>query len=88
MLHSAVIDRFEGELAVLVIAGQRDGVDVPRDRLPPGARPGQWLQIEMVEGQVVSATIDHDATAAARRRIEQKLGRLRRGEHLDGPEEG
>jgi hypothetical protein len=36
----------------------------------------------MKEGDIVSITVDKEATAAARKCIQEKLDRLRRGDHL------
>jgi hypothetical protein len=78
----AVIDRFEGQSAVLLVGSEQRVVDVPRDRLPPDVQPGQWLQIRLDGKALIEATVDADATEAARRRIAEKLARLRRGDHL------
>jgi hypothetical protein len=81
-MESAVIDRFEGEVAVLLVGTTRQPLDVPRAQLPEHAAPGQWLQIAVENGRVVHAELDPAATKAAQRRIQDKLERLRRGEHL------
>lgn len=81
-MEHAVIDRFEGDLAVLLVGAGRQPLDVPRAQLPRQAGPGQWLQIEIADGQLVRAELDPAATEAAQRRIQDKLARLRRGEHL------
>jgi len=76
----AVVDRFEGEWAMLIVEGQP--LNVLRDALPDNVREGDCLEIEIEEGQVVNAVIDQPETEAARQRIEEKMGQLRRGEHL------
>jgi hypothetical protein len=81
-MEQAVIDRFEGDLAVLLVGDERQPLDVPRSALPQGAGPGQWLQIAVESGRVVHAELDPEATEAAHQRIQDKLERLRRGEHL------
>lgn len=81
-MESAVIDRFEGDYAVLTMAGQQGNLDIPRQQLPPGVREGHWLLVEIVDGQLISAQIDEVTTQAARQRIQAKIERLRRGEHL------
>jgi hypothetical protein len=77
----AVVDRFEGEWAVLIVEGQP--LNVLRDALPENLREGDCLVMEIEDGQVVNAVIDEAETEAARQRIEEKMERLRRGEHLD-----
>jgi hypothetical protein len=81
-MEQAVIDRFEGMVAVLLVGEERQPLDVPRSALPPGAGPGQWLQIVVESGRVVQVELDLAATEAAQRRIQEKLERLRRGDHL------
>ena len=79
----AVIDRFEDDQAVLLLNDGQDQLVVPRKVLPHGAKEGDWLQIEVKEGKVISAVIDSEETAKAKQRIADKLARLRRGEHLE-----
>lgn len=80
----AVVDRFEGPYAILLIGESRRPLDVLRHQLPPHTREGSWLQIEVRDDQLVGAEIDTDATEAARQRIQDKQARLRRGDHLNG----
>lgn len=77
----AVIDRFEGELAVLILEGSQERVNVLRGSLPKKSKEGSWLQVEMEDGEVRKAVIDEEQTAETKKRIEDKLERLRRGEH-------
>jgi hypothetical protein len=80
----AVIDRFEGNTAVLLVGNERQVLNILRDALPTGAREGMWLIITLEAGMVTQAVLDEDATEVARQRIQEKLDRLRRGDHL-GP---
>ena len=84
MKQQAVIDRFEDGWAVLLIGEEERRVNVPRKALPRGAREGHWLQVELEGDQLLSASIDREATEQARQRVMEKLERLRRGEHLQG----
>jgi hypothetical protein len=77
MKMKAVIDRFEGDKAVLLVGEEEDNLIVPRTSLPSGAREGQWLQVDVEDDRVLTATIDEDETARAKERIAEKLGRLR-----------
>jgi hypothetical protein len=81
-MEQAVIDRFEGEIAVLLIGETQRQLDVPRSQLPPEAREGQWLRVEIHGSQVMRVEIDAQASEAAQARIQEKLERLRRGDHL------
>ncbi len=81
-MEQAVIDRIENGIAVVLIGEAERQVNVPRKQLPKGAREGHWLKVEMAGDQIIRIELDPEATAAARKRIEEKLDRLRRGEHL------
>jgi len=81
-MRQAVADRVESELAVLYFEGEAQPVNVPLVDLPDGVKEGDYLQIEMRDGKVVQAEIDLDAKAEAEQRIQAKLERLRRGDHL------
>jgi hypothetical protein len=79
----AVIDRFEGSVAVLLVGHDEHNLNVPRRLLPHEAREGSWLRVELdIRGQFLSASVDDAETAQAKQRISEKLERLRRGEHL------
>lgn len=80
--EQAIVDRFEGSYAVLLIGESRRLLDVPRQHLPLHTQEGTWLQVEVRDDQLVAAEIDDAATAAARQRIQDKQARLRRGDHL------
>ncbi|MBO9374830.1 MAG: DUF3006 domain-containing protein [Chloroflexus sp.] len=80
--EQGVIDRFEGEYAVILVGQAQRPLDVARAILPPTAREGDWLRIQFVDHQVKAIELDPETTAAVRRRIQAKLARLRRGEHL------
>ena len=69
---------------MLLIGEEERRVNVPRKTLPQGAREGHWLQVELEGDQILSASIDREATEQARQRVMEKLERLRRGEHLQG----
>jgi len=83
MKEKAVLDRFEGDLAVILLKDGQDQLVVPINSLPGGAKEGHWLQIETEDGQVISVTVDEEETARIRNRIAEKLNRLRQGKHLD-----
>jgi hypothetical protein len=82
MTERAVVDRFEGDQAVIQLVASRSQLVVPRCDLPEQAVAGVWLQVEVKDGQLVSASVDPDETREARRRIREKLQRLRLGQHL------
>lgn len=78
----AVIDRIEGEFAVLIVGDDEQHLNVLKKLLPKPSKEGSWLQVEIQNGEVISAVIDEEETANAKQRIADKLARLRRGDHL------
>jgi hypothetical protein len=72
----AVIDRFEGDQAVLLINDGKDQLIIARQILPGDAKQGDWLQIEIKDGKVVRAVIDKDETARVKQKIANKFARL------------
>lgn len=80
----AVLDRFEGEWAVLIWVDQQESSELVmrREQLPATAQEGDWLFIRYSGDELISIVSDEEAASAAQERIEAKLARLRRGEHL------
>lgn len=60
----AVIDRFEGEYAVVLFGDDEIKIDVLKKHLPSGVREGDWLKVVF--------EIDHKGT----REQEKKVGSL------------
>jgi hypothetical protein len=80
-MEHAAIDRFEGDWAVLLVGPESRVVNVPRAQLPKRARAGQWLQVTLQGDAIVAAELDRAETQRRRKRIREKLERLRRGEY-------
>lgn len=79
----AVIDRFEGEYAVIRL---EDGqyLNILRTQLPERSFEGLHLEISFDGEQKIHEIVaDDDETAIARKRIEEKLQRLRDNKHLE-----
>jgi hypothetical protein len=78
--HRFVVDRFEGDLAVVEVDGARF-LDLPRWLLPPGTREDDVVRIAVrraPDGTVTwTARVDAAATAAAREEAERLVERLR-----------
>ena len=77
MKTKAMIDRFEGDLAVLLVGEEQDRLEVNKSMLPIGAKEGDWLQVDVKDDRVFSATADPKGTADAKKRIQDKLAKLR-----------
>lgn len=82
LMQSVVIDHFEGDYAILFIAGSDESLSVLQDALPEGVKEDNYLRIELQDGPATHAERDEQATEEAQRRIPAKMDRLRRGEHL------
>ncbi len=73
MAITATIDRFEEEMALLVVGEEQAVINVPRSYLPQGAGQGDVLRLE--------ATLDREETNRRREDVRRKIERLkRRGE--------
>ncbi len=85
MEFEVAVDRFEGDVAVLVIVdpaastgGPGAGLLWPRNLLPSGTREGSHL--------TVTAALNPAATNAARKRVDDLLSILRSRPDRRGPE--
>lgn len=79
----AVIDRFEGKFAVLIVGEDEQHLNILKKLLPKQSREGSWLQVEIQNDEVISAVMDEEETANTKQRIADKLALLRRGDHLN-----
>jgi len=66
----AVIDRFEGDYAIVLFGEDEIKVDIPKVLLPEGSKEGSWLNIKF--------ELDVEGEMKQRERIEKKLERLKR----------
>jgi hypothetical protein len=77
MIKKAVIDRFEGPMAVLLV--DEKPVNALRSALPAGVKEGTWLWVEFDQERLVRAKVDEEEAARMKARIDEKLARLRGG---------
>ena len=77
MKTKAMIDRFEGDLVVLLVGEEQDRLEVNKSILPMGAKEGDWLQVDVKDDRIFSVTADPEGTADAKKRIQDKLAKLR-----------
>ena len=80
-MMKAVIDRFEGEYAILIVGDDEHRVNVSRKFLPKEAKEGHWLHLDIVGDEVSNIELDEQETEKAKQRIAEKLARLRRGDY-------
>jgi len=67
----AVIERFEGDFALLEMKGEGQVIKVRRDKIPPAAREG-----DVVFSQGEEWLIDHKASAALKKEVEDLAAEL------------
>jgi len=78
----AVVDRFEGDKAVILVGEEEEQLVVDRGKLPAGTKEGDWLKADVQDDVLLSAELDPEETANAQARIAEKLAALRRGDQL------
>lgn len=64
----AVVDRFEGEYAVVFLGDEEYQIDIPRRFLPPGTMEGDVLRLQW--------SIDPEETKRRRRRVKGLIDEL------------
>ncbi len=65
----AVIDRFEGDYAVVLVGDEESKIDINREHLPDGAKEGSWLK--------VSFELDLEGEQKQREKISRLLDKLK-----------
>ncbi len=65
----AVIDRIEGNIAIVLMGDDEIQVDIPKTSLPKGCKEGDWL--------TVSFELDPKETSDRKERISQLLSKLK-----------
>ncbi len=73
----AVLDRIEGRVAVMLVGDEEKRIDLSVDRLPAGAREGDWFKVTVENGQIAGLEPDPDETGRRRSLIQAKLELLR-----------
>ena len=63
----AVIDRFEGNFAVLLIGEAELKVDLPKALLPAGAKEGSWLSVDLKLDQELTRNQEEKVTSLLER---------------------
>ena len=66
----AVIDRFEGDFAVILFGDKEIKTDIPRELLPKDAKEGSWLN--------VSFELDAEGTQKQEEKIRGLLEKLKK----------
>lgn len=74
-----VIDRIEGDKAVILAEKQSAEFTVEADSLPEGAETDVWLDLEVKGDNIVSAEVDEKMTRIRDRKAREKTERLKEG---------
>lgn len=78
----AVVDRFEGNTAILLVGEEQRLMDVSKILLPKEVKEGSWLKVVFLDGKLIRAEIDAEEEVRVRQRIAEKRAALLRGDHL------
>lgn len=74
---SAVVDRLtDNGQALLLVESLQEQFHVDVATLPVGSGVGTWLVAEIVEGKVLSLSIDEEKTVEMKKEIGDRLARL------------
>jgi hypothetical protein len=65
--------------AVLLLGEDEEEVVIPCSMLPRGAKEGDWVKVERLEGAITRVEMDPEETAKTKARISAKLESLRSG---------
>lgn len=77
-MEKAVIDRIvDGKTAVILVGDNEREYHYPAGKLPEGAREGTWLRVQVAGDEIISLEVDREETETVRRRVQEKMDRLR-----------
>ncbi len=80
-MKQGILDRFEGTIVVVLI--EDVPFDLPRSKLPPGIHEGDYLQVEISDGEIVpvlstsSRSRCSSPSSVSRRPKTKRIGRRR-----------
>ncbi len=77
MAKKAVIDRYEGDYAVIVFEENDKKINYPKNNLPKGSKEGDWLLIDFQGDKIIKVSLDYQSKEDAKKRIAEKLEKLR-----------
>lgn len=77
-MEKAVVDRIVDRKTAVILVGEDERQHhYPAGQLPGGAVEGSWLKVQIEGGEIVTVEVDEEGTCNTRRRIQQKMERLR-----------
>ncbi|KGA96007.1 hypothetical protein AJ85_20685 [Alkalihalobacillus alcalophilus ATCC 27647 = CGMCC 1.3604] len=78
MKEIAVLDRIEGNHAVLLVGNSEKEKTIEKSLLPPGSREGTWFNVELSGDEILKITIDQKEAEEVQKRVRAKMAMLRR----------
>jgi hypothetical protein len=81
-MRKAVLDRFEEQMAVFILEDTGEIISFPRNEITSEILEGDYVFLSIEANVVQEIRYDEESTLEARKRIIEKLERLRRGDHL------
>ena len=88
---TGVIDRFEGDLAVILLEADGEVVDekvLERDEFPDdGAHADAILDVELIDGEITDLSYDREKTVQRKDRAQSRFDRLAKRLPKDSDEE-
>lgn len=77
-MEKAVIDRIvDGKTAIILVGDDERQHHYPAGKLPEGAQEGTCLRVQIENGEILSLEVDQEETDTVRRRIQEKIDKLR-----------
>jgi hypothetical protein len=81
-MRKAVLDRFEEQMAVFILEDTGEIISFPRHELSSEIAEGDYVFLSIEANVIQEISYDEESTLEAKKRILEKLERLRRGDHL------
>lgn len=72
-----VLDRFEGDKAVILVEDAKEEFIVPREKLPAGSKVNTFFQLEKVDDTFQIISIDKTKTVEAKEKTSDIMAKLR-----------
>lgn len=72
-----VLDRFEGDMAVILIEDIKEELIIPREKLPAGSKVNTYFQLEKTKDTFQIVSIDEDKTLRQKEKTSDIMAKLR-----------
>ena len=72
-----MLDRFEGNKAVLLVEELNKEWIIERDQLPTGSKKGNWFTLEISGDKISSISMDHQLTEKKSQKVDDLMQTIR-----------